>query len=226
MPRRPRKVKEPAAPVVYSESADISEIAHRLIRLYPMRFGWTTNFQLGYVMVQGARPKPDAERDYMGKFRKVPPLYHGLVGFDAVIEIKEIYWRELDAVEREALVAHELCHGEMSDRGALRVVKHDLTEFHWVVRQYGAWQPDIRTFDEQLGLFDSSGQPTRATLGEQQKLTPVEEAVGKLTDIVVPIVEAALDGQEPVENFRKPETPANPRKLRSVPPTDAAPPTH
>lgn len=170
-PRRLHAPKDPPKPVVYEESGVVAEVAHRLIRLFPAAFGWTANFRIGYVMVSGARRKADREFDHMAKFRKVPPLYHGLTDFDAVVEVKDVYWHELNAEQQEALVAHELCHGAMSDKGALRVVPHDLTEFRFVVRHWGAWQPDIDAFHEQLELFDATGAPARAVQGDQIAMT-------------------------------------------------------
>src|SRR3972149_2840515 len=91
--RKPRKVKEPPVPVTYEESDAVRHVAERLIRLFPARFGWTTNFRIGY--------------------------------------------QPLNATAQEALVAHELCHGEMTEKGTLRVVPHDLEEFRFVVAQWG-----------------------------------------------------------------------------------------
>lgn len=181
MPRgafRQRTAKEPTAPVTYEVSEVVGEVAHRLIRLFPAKFGWVNNFRLGYLMVHGSRPRPGAEVfDVMAKFRKVPPLYHGLTGFDAVVEVHNWAWIGFDGAQQEAIIAHELCHGEMTDKGALRVVKHDLSEFRFVVRNWGAWQPDIRAFDEQLQLFDDAGAPTRPTEGVQEPLKAFRRAV-------------------------------------------------
>lgn len=188
MPRayRPKKAKEPKVPVTYEVSAVVAEVAHRLIRLYPMKFGWTTNFKLGFLMVHGSKPKPDPTFDFMAKFRKVPPLYHGLTGFDAVVEVQAWAWRDLDANQQEALVAHELCHGEMTEKGTLRVVKHDLEEFRFVVRQWGAWKSDIRAFEEQLKLFDESGAPARATEGVQEPIEAFRRSVeAGTTDVTI-----------------------------------------
>ena len=175
MPRSRRQESKPKVELVYEESSAIGTVAHRLIRLFPVQFGWTTSFKLGFLLVRGSQPK-EGDRDVAGKFRKVPPIYHGLTGFDAVIEIHAWAWDRLTAEGQEALVAHELCHGTMSDRGTLRVVKHDLTEFHFVVGQYGAWAPDIARFREQLTLFDTQGGAYRAPTVVQPALVPDPEA--------------------------------------------------
>lgn len=172
MARRPRAPKAPPVPVVYEEHDGVAEVAHRLIRLFPAKFGWTVNFRLGYVMVTGSKRRDDRRFDAMAKFRKTPPLYHGLSGFDAVVEVHAWAWSPLSAEQQEALIAHQLCHGSMSEKGTLRVERHDLEEFRFVVREYGAWQPDIAEFDHQLRMFDERGATIRTPKAEQQTLEP------------------------------------------------------
>lgn len=169
MPRRPRLPKEPKAPVVYQESAEVRSVAERLVRLYPVQFGWTASFRIGYVLVSGLKLNLD-KREPWGKFKKVPPLYRGLTGLDVVVELVEDRWCRLAAEQQEALVAHELCHGSMSERGALRVEKHDLEEFRFVVAQWGAWDEDVRRFGEQLDLFSQHGPAFRTPAAEQPRL--------------------------------------------------------
>jgi len=152
--KRPRKVKEPPAPVVYEVSPDVETVMHRLVRLNPVQFGWVNNFKLGGVMVRGGKTKEQGGCVVLARFVKVPPLWHGLTGYDAIIRVEDWAWGRLGPEQEEALMAHELCHGSMSERGALRVMKHDLEEFGFVVRKYGAWKEDIALFDKQLGMFE------------------------------------------------------------------------
>jgi len=62
---------------------------HRLTRLNPAQFDWTHNFKLGCVI----RPRRQAEGrgncTVLARFVKVPPLWHGLTGYDAVIRVEE-----------------------------------------------------------------------------------------------------------------------------------------
>jgi hypothetical protein len=203
MARRARAPKAPPVLVVYEESPAIAEVAHRLIRLFATKFAWTANFKLGYVLVTGSKRRDDRRFDAMAKFRKTPPLYHGLSGFDAVIEVHAWAWGPLTAEQQEALVAHELCHGSMSEKGTLRVERHDLEEFVFVVREYGAWQPDIAEFDHQLRMFDERGATIRTPRAEQQTLSPVGEATKMLGEIVEKVVTDALDAPEPTPISRK-----------------------
>jgi hypothetical protein len=239
--RRPRAPKEPKVPVVYEESADVKEVANRLVRLYPVQFGWTANFTLGYIVIRGLKLNLD-KREPWGKFRKVPPLYRGLTGLDAVVEIVADGWERLNAEQREALVAHELCHGSMSERGALRVEKHDLEEFRFVVAQWGAWDEGIRAFGEQLDLFTQRGPVIKTgTRGTQEPLLGDESpmpADGEppITDhvaIAAPENGTALadaapapeNGQEPITAFRADPPPDEPTPIRRPRGSAAGPPS-
>lgn len=207
--RAARKPKEPAAPVVYEVSPEIETVMHRLIRLNPVQFGWVNNFKLGCVIVRGAKAKDEGGCVILARFVKVPPLWHGLTGYDAIIRVEDWAWRRLAAEQQEALVTHVLCHGSMSDKGALRVVKHDLEEFGFVVRKYGAWQEGIALFDKQLSMFEP-GLGT-ATTGAQIAVgeSPVQEATRLVGDIVTKIVGDALD-----ETDLRPTGEVNPAALR------------
>jgi predicted metallopeptidase len=169
MPRRLRKVREPAVPVVFAISGEIETVMHRLIRLNPVQFGWANNFKLGCVLVTGAKAKEQGGCVILARFVKVPPLWHGLTGYDAIIRVEDWAWHRLNASQQEALITHELCHGSMSEKGALRVMKHDLEEFGFVVRKYGPWQENIALFDKQLSMFE----PGFGTSQEgEQKVVP------------------------------------------------------
>lgn len=161
-----RKAREPAVPLVYEISPEIEAVMSRLIRLNPVQFGWTGSFLIGCVIVRGGKPQDEGGCAVLARFLKSPPLWHGLTGFDAIIRVEEWAWARLGVGEQEALVAHELCHGSMSEKGALRVVKHDLEEFGFVVRKYGAWQASIALFDRQLALFEP-GLGAPAIVGDQ-----------------------------------------------------------
>jgi hypothetical protein len=176
--RRSRTPKEPPVPVTYEESDAVRRVAERIIRLFPGRFGWTTNFRIGYVFERGGRPRADAKLDFAARFIKVPPLWHGLQGFDAVALVKVWFWdgypalgfTALSAEQQEALIAHVLCHGEMTEKGALRVVPHDLEEFRWVVANYGAWDDKVAAFGQQLAIFETKGPMVRTGTAEQTTL--------------------------------------------------------
>lgn len=173
MSPRPRRVtsKAPKIELVYEHSSALEREIAELVTQFPARFGWTKNFRLAGVIVRGG--KPGATRtDVIGRFRKTPPVYHGLTGYDAVVEVAGWWWDSATLEQRSALVAHELCHGDMSEKGTLRLVKHDLEEFVFVVRQWGAWRSEVKLFGEQLEAFAELGSITRAVVVEEPPLRP------------------------------------------------------
>jgi hypothetical protein len=165
MARRRREV-EPKTPVTYEISIAVETVMARVTRLFAEQFRWTFNFKIGGAMVHGSKPKDEGGCVILARFVKVPPLWHGLTGYDAIIRVEEWAWDRLDSSEQEALIVHELSHGSMSEKGALRVMKHDLEEFQFVVRHYGAWREGIALFDKQLELFEPG-------LGRQEPPEPI-----------------------------------------------------
>lgn len=77
---------------------------------------------------------------------------------DYVMTLDDEFWREATPIVREALVFHELCHcmHETDRNGELRFTEeglpqwgiqgHDIEEFDDVVKEYGAWEPGIKSF--------------------------------------------------------------------------------
>jgi hypothetical protein len=170
MPRGRRRIeKEPPVPVTYEVSHDVEEVMARVERLYPDQFSWAKNFHLGAVIVRGSKPKEVEGCFTLARFVKVPPLWHGLSGYDGIVRVEEWAWTRLAPSEQEALIVHELCHGSMSERGTLRTLRHDLEEFGFVVRKYGAWRDAVVIFDKQLSLFEP-GLGRDGKLGEQRGL--------------------------------------------------------
>lgn len=75
-----------------------------------------------------------------------------------LIVLDRDFWMEADAVTRAALLEHELMHvkQEIDKNGDLKfdrdgnpvfgLVGHDVEEFNYIVRKYGAWKSDIADF--------------------------------------------------------------------------------
>lgn len=58
-------------------------------------------------------------------------------------------WDKLSHLQRKALIDHELCHCRIvhTDNGEqLKIVGHDVEEFHQVVERYGSWMPAVEAF--------------------------------------------------------------------------------
>ncbi len=142
----------------FRESDEVASVAARLMVEHRGHFGRLRDFEIRYATLVGRKPKPDSELDTLAKFVKVPPLYRDLFGCDAIVWVNQTLWDALNEQQRSACVAHELCHGDVDDNGNLTVRKHDVSEFTWIVRKYGAWLPDLRQFAEQMALFEAPAE--------------------------------------------------------------------
>lgn len=101
----------------------------------------------------------------LGHCLKVSDLYREYADYDFIITLNKEFWED-DAVTKEqriALVDHELCHAaptyngetgehEVDERGRylFRIRRHDIEEFHEVVRRNGIWKRDIAIFAKEL----------------------------------------------------------------------------
>jgi hypothetical protein len=95
----------------------------------------------------------------LGKMKKASDLDRELKPFDFALILNATAWEELDAKQREALVFHELCHGQIQEdeetglpkrdekgRKVYRIRKHDLEEFRDVVAEFGLYKSDLADF--------------------------------------------------------------------------------
>jgi hypothetical protein len=96
---------------------------------------------------------------------------------DFLIVLNGEWWEAANDIEREILVAHETGHcGQALDRfgeprfnrqteaPVLAMVPHDVEEFHFIARRYGAWKSDLREFMAAMeqgehGRRDNGGPP-------------------------------------------------------------------
>lgn len=108
---------------------------------------------LGSVMVPTVQGLlKDLFEQLLGQFFGHMPLF--------LIVLDRDFWMEADEVTRRALLEHELMHVKQErdkegdpkfDRDGNPVfglVGHDVEEFNYIVRKYGAWSPDLVNFLE------------------------------------------------------------------------------
>lgn len=96
----------------------------------------------------------------LGQMKKGSDLDREMHGHDFVILLNHDIWNTSQFTEQqmEALIDHELCHGEVSrdqngepkkdDRGrtCYRIRRHDVEEFKEIVDRHGEWKSDIEAF--------------------------------------------------------------------------------
>lgn len=139
---------------------------------------------------------------------------------DFLITINSEWWSQATDQEREILVFHEALHcGQATDKygspkfnrqtGApiLSMIAHDVEEFESVVRRYGAWKSDIRSFLDaaaegprrdnggpRIAAFDDLADTIRELVGDDdiETLTPeiikarIDAQLAKLEDSELP----------------------------------------
>jgi hypothetical protein len=111
---------------------------------------------------------PDVDgRVTLGKCRKVSDLDRevaDVLAYDFVIVLRQEFWDDplVTAVQRRALLDHELCHcsvkvdehgdAVVDERGrtVYRLRRHDLEEFSEIADRYGCWKADIEAFARAL----------------------------------------------------------------------------
>lgn len=136
----------------FHPSEEVASVANDLIAKFN-HFANLVDFDIRYAILEGDRPE-DNKLDTLAKFVKAPAVWHDLLGIDAVVWVNGRFWKTLEENQREALIAHELCHAEVNDKGKLVVGKHDLEEFAFVTLHYGAWYPDVRLVQRSLTAFE------------------------------------------------------------------------
>lgn len=150
MTHAPELYADPDAQYVPSHA--VADVAMSLIASQD-RFRQLDDFRIAYLERLGD-PTGEGE-DVLAKVQKAGPLWRDLAHVDAVVWVWQQVWGALSPREREALIAHELCHLDVTDTGKLKVRKHDLEEFAWIARRYGPWMRDIARFAEQLQAFEA-----------------------------------------------------------------------
>lgn len=106
--------------------------------------------------------KPDRDGHLtLGRCRKATDLDREFRDFDLVVMLNAKAWKELGEKQRAALVDHELHHAAIAtdkngepilderDRHCYRLRKHDIEDFHAVVRVHGIYLSDIGEFIRQ-----------------------------------------------------------------------------
>lgn len=149
----------------YTLSDEVAKVAAGLIEQH-MRFEQLADQRIGYAMLHGKKPEGKGGIHVLAKAVKAPALWRDLGRYDAVIWCNGMAWAVLPDRAREALVAHELCHLGVNEKGALDIYDHDIEEFGWVVRNYGQWHTGLEQFSQQLALF-SGGAPAAVAPGAQ-----------------------------------------------------------
>lgn len=101
--------------------------------------------------------KSSEKSKYLGKCSKASGKWRYLTDYDFIIEVWLEYWDTASAMEREALLFHELRHIEKAikfkdgvETFKWRVRKHDVEVFMKEAERFGAWTPDLEALQDLL----------------------------------------------------------------------------
>lgn len=146
--------------ILYQQLIELNEHRHFLDEEIPVDFLLRVvpkvkagRRQLGMAII------PTVQGELKGLFEQLLAQWLGRMPHFLIILDQE-FWTEADQVTRMALLEHEMMHikQERNKDGDLKfdrdgnavfgIVGHDLEEFNYIVRKYGAWKGDIAAFLE------------------------------------------------------------------------------
>lgn len=198
MPRtaRIRKQRVARVPLAYQLNDELTSLATALIQKHEVHFNDLRQMKIGYVLVSGGKePKRDRVDGVWARFIKSPPIWRSIAGYDAIVWVREAVWKMLSQHQREALLAHELSHATTNDKGELTVVRHDLEDFAWVARHYGAWTENVELYGRQLSLF---GKPDpKPEPKTDEAFADIDADVAARKDNVTPMRPRATSDDQP-----------------------------
>ncbi|HVX38777.1 MAG TPA: putative metallopeptidase [Gemmatimonadaceae bacterium] len=158
-----------AAPMLYTwdesetyHNADqaqaIGELLVRVIHTHLI------NASIAYVFREKMKTR---DRTVWGKASKASGEVQFFNAYDFVLKFNWLQWRGLSAMQKVALVDHELSHcghevDDQTGKDKWVMVSHDIEEFGAIVQRWGLWRPDLVPFAgavvhaHQLGLFEGA----------------------------------------------------------------------
>lgn len=144
--------------ILFQDLIELDEHKHFAEEQIPVEF----LFRLGAKIkagrqVLGQCMLPTVQGELKGLFEQLLCQWFGRMPHFLIILDKE-FWMASDEMTRMALLEHEMCHvkQELNKDGDLKfdrdgnpvygIVGHDVEEFNYIVRKYGAWSPDLQQF--------------------------------------------------------------------------------
>ena len=135
---------------------------HREIRNRTIAYLWKENMGAGTRVKLGSAAKASAQLRLLGEV-------------DFVLTFNWEAWKILTPEQRVALVDHELQHCDVdADSSEPVMVEHDVEEFSLIVRRYGLWKPNLRTFGDVVAAVQGD-------LWQQEQAPPKAGAVTPLS---------------------------------------------
>lgn len=137
-------------------SDEVEDVMQRLVATH-QRLSFLEDWSVGCLLHHTDPPEERTPHE-LGRARLVPKHFLPYCKVDATVTVNAPIWQVLTERQREALILHELLHfGTHEKTGALLIVPHDVEEFGFVAATYGAWEPGLREFGQQLQMGLEAG---------------------------------------------------------------------
>lgn len=151
----------------YSPSAEMKKVAIALIRRHSGIAALVEDLRIAYLERAG-EPSGEGE-EAIAKCQKASPLWRDLAEYDVVIWAWSYWWDLFEPRQREALMLHELCHIDRTEKGGVKMRRHDVEEFIAVVHQYGVWDgfSHLRDFGRALARHSDEAKVTSIDKGKR-----------------------------------------------------------
>lgn len=144
--------------ILFEELIELEEHKHFAEEQIPVEFLFRLEPKIkAGRQVLGQCMLPTVQGELKGLFEQLLAQWLGRMPHFLIILDKE-FWMASDDMTRMALLEHEMCHvkQELNKDGDLKfdrdgnpcfgLVGHDVEEFNYIVRKYGAWKGDIAAF--------------------------------------------------------------------------------
>jgi predicted metallopeptidase len=149
----------------YAPSADVAAVAKALIRRHRVLDVMAGDLRIAYLERLG-QPSGEGE-GLIAACQKASPVWRDVAHVDVVIWVWSEWWARFSPRQREAVVMHELCHVGRNESGGVKLRKHDVEEFNFVVAHYGVWDDFGQLGDFMRSLVAGEGRRERAAQDEK-----------------------------------------------------------
>lgn len=121
----------------YLPSEEVAKVGAALIRRHRAFQVMASDLRIVYLERLG---QPSGEGEVLiAQCQKASPVWRDVAHVDVVIWVWAEWWQRFSPRQREAVVMHEMCHVGRTEKGGVKLRKHDVEEFSAVVATYGIW---------------------------------------------------------------------------------------
>ena len=130
-------------------------------------FQMLNEIRIAYLLRIDESIDDDDSIDTICKAVKAPPVWQVLAGYDVAVWVKSAYWTVFNDRQKRALVTHALCHVYVDDEtGKVKMLGHDVEEFHRVAMQFGGWTASVAQFAKAIEVERTQQRDVQSAISE------------------------------------------------------------